>query len=258
MNNRKTVRIIMAVSLLLMSYMSFSQTAEDMLPKAIQLEEVQGELEKAIEMFETIVKNYPEKRSIAAKAQFHIGLCYEKLGRSEAIKAYRLVLGKYADQRKLAARAQEKLDALNSTRHNVKPKGMITREIWADGEDVYSVSPDGRYLSYIDWNAISIKVYDIKTGKSWQITESGTWKGKYKFPDNSIFSPDGTQIAYLWYNENITELRIVNLDGTGTRVVSKGKDGTELPWPVEWSPDGKFLLAIHQIRLKDHIDSKKT
>lgn len=256
MNNRKTVTIMMAVGLLLMSYGSFSQTAEDLLPKALQLEEVKGELEKAIEMYETIVKNFSENRAIAAKAQFHIGLCYEKLGRSEAMKAYRVVLGKFADQRKLAARAQEKLNALNSTRHNVKPKGMITREVWSDAEDVYDVSPDGRYLSYIDWGTISINVYDIKTGKNWQVTENGTWKEKYKFPDPPMFSPDGKQIAYIWYDWDSVELRIVNLDGSGTRVVSDIKNGTDFHWPVEWSPDGNYFIAIHEIKIMDKTNRK--
>jgi len=42
MNNRKTLTIIMAISMILGSYRSFAQTAEELFPKAIQLEEVKG------------------------------------------------------------------------------------------------------------------------------------------------------------------------------------------------------------------------
>ncbi len=77
MNGRKTITTILAFSLILFSYDSFTQTAEELFPKAIQLEEVNGELEQAIEVYQTIVKDFSDNKPIAAKAQFHIGLCYE-------------------------------------------------------------------------------------------------------------------------------------------------------------------------------------
>ena len=48
MNYRRTLIMILSISLLLGGYLSFAQTAEELLPKAIQLEEVKGELEQAI------------------------------------------------------------------------------------------------------------------------------------------------------------------------------------------------------------------
>ena len=90
MNNRKTLTIIMAISMILGSYQSVAQTAEELFPKAMQLEEVKGELEKAIEVYQTIITQFSADRQIASKAQLHIGLCYEKLGNKEARKAYEL------------------------------------------------------------------------------------------------------------------------------------------------------------------------
>ncbi len=46
MKYRRTPIMIMTISLLLSRYPSFAQTAEELLPKAIQLEEVKGELGK--------------------------------------------------------------------------------------------------------------------------------------------------------------------------------------------------------------------
>jgi TolA-binding protein len=68
------------------------------LPKAIQLEEVRGKQEEATEVYQTIVKDFQENKPIAAKAQFHIGLCYEKLGMKQAQNAYREVVNNYPDQ----------------------------------------------------------------------------------------------------------------------------------------------------------------
>ena len=77
---------------------AIAQTAEELLPKAIQLEEVKGELEQAIEVYQSIVKEFPDNRPVAAKAYFHMGRCYEKLGNQEAQKAYTMVISNYADQ----------------------------------------------------------------------------------------------------------------------------------------------------------------
>ena len=112
MNSRKTLTIIMAISMILGSYRSFAQTAEELFPKAIQLEEVKGELEKAIEVYQTIVTQFSANRPIASKAQLHIGLCYEKLGNTQARKAYERVVRDYADQAEPTKLARERLRAL--------------------------------------------------------------------------------------------------------------------------------------------------
>ena len=88
MKYRRIPIMIILISLVLGSYQSFAQTAEELLPKAIQLEEVKGELEEALEIYQTIVRDYPDNRPVAAQAYYHIGMCYEKLGKEEAMKAY--------------------------------------------------------------------------------------------------------------------------------------------------------------------------
>lgn len=52
MNYRCILTIILSISLFLGCYRSSAQTAEELLPKAIQLEEVKGELEEAIEIYQ--------------------------------------------------------------------------------------------------------------------------------------------------------------------------------------------------------------
>jgi len=156
MNNRKTLTMIMAISLILGSCQIFAQTAEELLPKAIQLEEVKGELEQAIEVYQTIVKDFPENRSIAAKAQFHIGLCYEKLGFKEAQKAYQKVLDNYPEQQQEIALAKERLNKLLALQ--VSPLKPTFRKIrtpfsipqWSESR----LSPDGKILAFGSGNDI--------------------------------------------------------------------------------------------------------
>ena len=60
--------------------------------KAKYCMETKGDLKEAITLFDSLVRTYPDEREYAANAQFHIGLCYEKLGNQEAMKAYQEVI----------------------------------------------------------------------------------------------------------------------------------------------------------------------
>ncbi|MGB2862742.1 MAG: hypothetical protein WBC05_05385 [Sedimentisphaerales bacterium] len=129
-----------------------------------------------------------------------------------------------------------------------KPPGMVVRRVWAGAADPYFMgapSPDGKYLSYVDWETGDLAVYELATGKNCRLTNEGWEKG---FASNSIFSPDGKQVAYYWFNyeegaEQGPELRIVGLDGSGPRVIRLNK-GKFVEMPAGWSADGKHILAL--------------
>jgi tetratricopeptide (TPR) repeat protein len=48
--------------------------------------ETKGDLKGAIELFDEIVKKYPNVRDYAAKSLYLMGTCYEKLGEQQAQK----------------------------------------------------------------------------------------------------------------------------------------------------------------------------
>ena len=54
----------------------FAQEAGKLYEKALFQEESDGNLQKAITLYEKIVKEYGNETEIAAKAQLHIGFCY--------------------------------------------------------------------------------------------------------------------------------------------------------------------------------------
>ena len=132
------------------------QQAGELLSKAVYEEEVNGELEKAIEGYQTIITEFPENKPVAAKAQFHIGLCYEKLGLKEAQIAYRKVLDNYPGQEQEIAQAKERLNRLLALQ-DVPPKPSF-RKIrtpfsiphWSGSR----LSPDGKILAFGSGNAI--------------------------------------------------------------------------------------------------------
>ena len=124
--------------------------------------------------------------------------------------------------------------------------GIVTRQVWAPALDIMGeVSPDGRYISYVNWTKGNLAVHDLETGENRDLTDEGTWETPSKFCDASIWSPDSRRIAYYWIGRE-RSLRIVGLDGSKPRVLASTNSvpAYGVPWPRGWSQDGKYLLAI--------------
>jgi len=103
---------------------------------------------------------------------------------------------------------------------------------------VYSaptVSPDGKSVAVEHLGGL--KIVDLTTKTSRTVT------GPCGYPS---YSPDGAYFACA----SVTEFSVMRTDGTGRRVVTPFR--ADWPWPggpagvsgVDWSPDGKWLLAI--------------
>jgi len=219
------------------------QQAGELLSEAIYQEEVNGELDEAIKTYQLIIKQYPENRRVSAEALLHLGMCYEKLGLKEAQIAYRKVLDNYPEQTEAVKLANEKLSLL------LRAEPVIRKEVKAlkiqkvlEGYVVYSsVSPDGRYYAYPDWDkGGNLAVRELVTGKSQILTED---EGGFAY--DARWSSDSKNLAYAWANWsdlNTTEIRVAGLDESGSRIIFK-KQGVNAT-PFDWSPDGKNVLAL--------------
>jgi Tol biopolymer transport system component len=216
-----------------------TSTPEALLGAAIHQEEAEGNLEAAIAGYKNFLAQHGSRRALAAQALVRMGRCYEKLGQAEARQAYERVLRDYADQKDAAVEARARLAALGAP-----ITAMTTRQVWTGRQvDVLgSISLDGRYLSFVDWDSGDLAVRDLVTGENRRLTNKGSWKTA-GFALFSRISPDGKQVAYNWVNEKgIWELRVGGLDGSGHRVLSSRED--DYPSIAGWSPDGQQLLAV--------------
>jgi len=133
-----------------------------------------------------------------------------------------------------------------------KPE-VAVRQVWEPSrEPVISdfcgaPSPDGRYLSFVDWSREAqgdLAIRDLTTGEYRDLTDEGTWDEPDQYATRSRWSPDGKQIAYAWCNEGPWELRIVGLDGSKPRVLYRGEnDQVIYIYLHAWSHDGKSILV---------------
>jgi Tol biopolymer transport system component len=120
------------------------------------------------------------------------------------------------------------------------------RRLWSlqNDDQVYDVSPDGRLAGYIDWSTGELWVRDLETGKSRNLTNKGSYQQSGDEAGSALFSPDGGQIAYEYWDDKTRqeEVRVISVDGTGVRTLFRFPDGSVTP--AQWTPDGKHILTL--------------
>jgi len=233
---------------MLLNDLSSQQTAGELFQEALYMEEAEGDLEKAIEIYKKILKQFPDVRKIAAKAQLHIGLCYEKLGAKEAQQAYEKVIAEYPDQEEETRLAREKLNRLLRAKM-ILEKGdaelRMHRIFTGLPRDFIggAPSPDGRYVSTTDWDTGNLAIKEIPSGKIHLITHKNDEEDSWKYALSSVWSPDGKRLAYSWCNEEgFFELRTIGMDGSAPRKIYRNRDMFYVQ-PFDWSADGKHILT---------------
>ncbi len=215
-----------------------------LLERAIQLETVDGDLEAAIGLYKKIV-TAGDSRTIAAKALLRLGGCYEKLGLKEARNAYERLVRDFADQSEQVQAARSRLVALGRASAEERETDFMTRLIWTSAEGVFThvPSPDGKSMTYTDWKSGNLAVHDLETGTNRVLTDEGCWEQPVQHALSSRWSPDGKKLAYYWYHESGTQLRILNVDNPRPRILFEDNSEDADVSPHDWSPDGQHILA---------------
>jgi Tol biopolymer transport system component len=225
---------------------TIQQSAEQLYQSGLYKEDVEGKLEEAIAVYQEIIKKYSGEREIAAKAQLHIGLCYEKLGLTEAEKAFQKVISDFPERVEEVKMARQKLSLIAKTRSivDIEERGVNIRQIWSGpgASDVGKPSPDWKFLSFVDRETGNLAVKDLASGRTRLITNKGLVEKEFGFAGNSCWSPDGKQLAYSWFSRtNVMELRAIDADGSNERTLYQKEN--EFAFPSAWSPDGKSLAV---------------
>lgn len=238
------IKLITTISLIavlgvLLSIVGSARQADDpgvLLRAAIEKEEVEGDLQGAIDLYKEIIVKYGGNRAIAAKAQLRIGMCCEKLGLSEAQNAYQKVVENYPDQAEEVKMAKEKLSILQKVKVLVEKgeKELKLSKIYTGEDYIDSISPDRQKLALIRQNEIWVR--DIATGKDVSLTtgQNMNW--------NTLWSPDSQWIAFVDSDKNI---KIVSLKGGPPRMLVSADQSLEKPvemMPTSWSSDGREVI----------------
>ena len=211
---------------------------------ALHKEMVEGDLKGAIAEYQKVASRPGVGRELAATSLLHVAECYQKLGDVQARKVYEQVLREYADQGPAVVVARARLGGERTT-----SAARGDRAVWTgDDVDLFgTVSLDGRFLTYTDWNQTNnVMLRDLVAGTSRPLTNNTTY-GQFGFSGWSAISRDGEQVAYEWAPpRGPDELRIASLRGSGAPASHRLRqfEQGEFIRPFEWSPDGKWIAVL--------------
>jgi len=241
MKSHHFIAVILVFMFIGVSFGNAQQTAEQLYQSALYKEEIQGELDAAIKIYETVIKQYPENRLVSAKSLLHSGICKERLGMKEAQKSYERVVREYSDQSDIVAQAKVRLSGLTSPGDK---KGFVTRRILQDATGVEGrLTADGRYITGLNLEKGDVYQFDIKSGQKSVIKNTGTWNEIEMESMFQVLSPDGKQIVYDSYTKDWDpQLIIRNLDGSEVRALFSEKDSVF--YPFDWSSDLKLIVGL--------------
>ncbi|MDH3456487.1 MAG: tetratricopeptide repeat protein [Gemmatimonadota bacterium] len=237
-----TLAIALSLTLLGASPLN-AQTGHDLFQQALVKERADGDLRGAIQIYERIAEEFTTDRALTAKALVQMGQCYEKLGSTEAERAYRRVVREFADQDDLVVRARTRLAALDRAARAAEAVSIATRLVSREtGGDWLSITPDGKHAVYTDYGSGDLALRDVATGEIRFLTDDATWDEPWQYPWSATVSPDGRWVVYGWWvQDQPSDIRVVSNDGLDSRVLYAEEAFSV--WPLDWSSDGGSVLA---------------
>ena len=276
MKKRSIEKVILIIFLgMSLSIVGISQKTEDpgvLLRSAIEKEEVDGELQKAIDLYQKIIEKFSGNKAIAAQAQLRIGICFEKLGQKSANlaqDAFQKVLDNYPSQSDAVRIARERLSRLILIAEKVSktpPEPKFTK-INIPTELGWSVklSPNGKELALVSdkklWKMpLSGNLGQDISGTPVQINTEGvevewsalSWSqdGKWiAFNDNPKLDDKGNVIE----NQSIY---VVSSDGgKPKKVIENFRDMRTINYRISLSTNGNNLAFSSVEKNKQHIFS---
>lgn len=191
-------------------------TAGELLEKAIYAEETAGDLDAAIKLYEQVIAEAKTAKSAAAKAQYRLGLIYEKQGKAEpAAAAFRAVVEDYPGEKELVAEANKRLPSAV----------QLSPAPWIDGEELQL---NMKLATGLD---VGTMIYCVESAKhenkdAWRcttyglVTANGAMSVSRVLCEQESFAP----INSLWRHSMLGEATAVySADNVKIDVVGKDK-----------------------------------
>jgi tetratricopeptide (TPR) repeat protein len=220
---------------------TFAQNAHDLFQKGLVAERTQGDLGQAIQLYKQIIVNHADDRALAAKALLQMGGCYEKLGNTEAQKAYGRVIEEYPGQMQEVSIAKERIAELSKIFDSFAHKPTFGKIQIPTKPGNGVLSPDGKKLAFVSKRSLWVvpvqgKVSPDIAGEPVRLPGTeGAWRW------GMSWSADGKWIAYnILRNNRANEIHVISSTGGEPKkiTVSGNRGNHVLNYRLSLSPDG--------------------
>ncbi len=248
--------VVFALMLVVASSGYAQQKAGVLFQSGLYQEQVKGDIDAAIKIYERIIINFPRNRPVAAKALLHIGLCFEKLGKQEAQKAYQRLIKEYTDQPEPVRIAHQHLQQLDAGAPGAKANGPTyslvlddqmagmrvgQRDFSPSGDRIVFGSRDKLYITDLAGTVIRPILDDM---------------GPWEYPRSLQWSPDGRLISY-WARatrevtsdsskDPVWAIFVISPDGGAPRQIGPKRPWATFIFKIDWTPDGKNIFYLHE------------
>ncbi len=113
MTAARTALAIILLALTAPAHADENKSPAVLLQEALYAEQTEGDLEKAISLYEQVLEQYKDVERLAARATYQLGMCYLKKGDKEkAAEYFDEVVGYYPEQTTVVKKAQAQLDKM--------------------------------------------------------------------------------------------------------------------------------------------------
>jgi len=237
------------------NYLCTAQTPEELYQKGLMKEEGEGALQDAIKLYSQIADNSDADQSLRAKALLHIGLCYEKMGTEEAVKAYQRIVDNFPTQKNEVAIARERLSSLLpiAEKASVTTPELSFRKLEIPTKPGNGVlSPNGKKIAYIADNALWSVPVQGKTkpgiaGEPIRLSES---LEAWDLANMGIVWSANSQWLAFYASENREDvIYVVSANGGKPVKVDLDQQGLDIrgyDYRMSISPDGKILSLVNR------------
>ncbi|MHC4111671.1 MAG: tetratricopeptide repeat protein [Planctomycetota bacterium] len=134
MERLKSITIIFLLAVGLLSSVAPAKTASVLLQEGLYAEEIEGDLDGAIQIYKQVVSESKKTQRAAAQATYRIGMCYLKKGeKAKAAIQFSNLVSKFPGQKAFISRAQGHLAKLKPSAGSFGP--VMERVINDDGEE---------------------------------------------------------------------------------------------------------------------------
>jgi uncharacterized protein (TIGR02145 family) len=178
--------------------------AVDLLSRALYEENVNADFNKASQIYQQLLKEFPQDKKSCAQANYRLGLCSERLGLNNSQEYFITVIEKYSDETDIVEKARAKISNTEGIQYFTDPRDghrfkavTIGRQVWMAENLAYMpyVSPgkDQGGIWVLDYNGNNTQeasqlenykkygcLYDYKTAlvacpPDWHLSTENDW-----------------------------------------------------------------------------------